>query len=228
MSNLGKGARQLWYESRFKSSEELPPYTIIKFIYGDIIEQLVLFLAELSGHKVSAQQEEVTIDGIKGHIDADIDGVTVDVKSASTYSFKKFKDGTLQDNDSFGYYEQLAGYCEARTTDGAWLAMDKTLGHLTYLEAPLDDLKALNIADRIKYLKIALASDIEPERCHEDEPEGKSGNRKLGTVCSYCNHKDRCWAESNSGLGLRTFQYSSGPIFMTHVAKEPNVRETTF
>jgi hypothetical protein len=106
--------------------------------------------------------------------------------------------------------------------------MDKTLGHLTYLEAPLDDLKALNIAERIDYLKSVLASDEVPERCYDDEPDGKSGNRKLGVVCSYCPHKFRCWSDSNNGIGLREFQYSSGPIWLTTVKVEPKVKETTF
>ena len=229
MSNIGKGARQLWYDKRYGREDDLPPATIFKFIYGDLIESLLLFLSRMSGHSVTHRQAEVVVDGIKGHIDADIDGVTVDVKSASTHSFRKFADGSLVEDDPFGYIEQLAGYCEARQTDGAFLAADKQNGHIAYLPISKSDLKAtVNVKERIKFLKSAVESDDIPERCYDDEPEGASGNRALGVNCSYCPHRGRCWSDSNNGLGLRTFLYSNGPKFLTKVAREPKVREVTF
>jgi hypothetical protein len=229
MSNIGKGARQLWYDKRYGREEDLPPSTIFKFIYGDIIESLLLFLAKMSGHSVTHRQAEVAIDGVKGHIDADIDGVTVDVKSASTHSFRKFADGTLTDNDPFGYVEQIAGYAQARDTDGAFLAADKQNGHITYLPIDRETLKAtVNVNERIACLKKAVDSEVPPGRCYPDEEEGASGNRALGVNCSYCSHNKRCWADSNNGMGLRTFLYANGPKFLTKVVREPKVREVTF
>lgn len=228
MSNIGKGARQLWYESRYEPNETLAPHTLVKFMFGDILETLVLFLARVGGHNVSSEQAEVDVNGIKGHIDADIDGVTVDVKSASTFSFRKFANGTLADDDPFGYVDQLAGYCKGRDTDGAFIAIDKQNGHIAYLPYAKEDLAGINIEDRIDYLKAVLESDVEPVRCYQDEPDGESGNRKLGVNCSYCAFKDRCWAEANDGVGLRTFLYSNGPRYLTNVEREPKVMEVTF
>lgn len=228
MSNIGKGARQLWYEKRFESDEKFEGPTLIKFIIGDIAESLVLFLAELSGHAVTDQQAEVSVDGIKGHIDADIDGVTVDVKSASPFAFKKFKYGTIKDDDPFGYIDQLGGYSKARGTSGAFLALEKVSGHLAYLEFTPEELGVGGIEGRIEYLKQAVESPEPPERCYQDEPEGASGNRALGVNCSYCAFKHRCWSDANGGLGLRTFLYSNGPKFLTNVAREPKVHEVTF
>jgi hypothetical protein len=228
MSNIGKGARQLWYEKRYGSDETFTAPTLIKFMFGDIIEQLVLFLATLSGHSVTALQDEVNLQGITGHIDADIDGTTVDVKSASTHSFRKFEDGSLAENDPFGYVEQLAGYCEARDTDGAFLAVDKQNGHIAHLKFSKEELKVFDIKSRIEYIKSIVEQPTEPERCYSDEEEGKSGNRSLGVNCSYCPFKNRCWADSNDGLGLRTFLYASRPKFLTKVVKEPQVREVSF
>jgi len=228
MSNIGKGARQLWYQKRYGDGEEIPPHTLIKFMFGDIIEQLVLFLAALGGHSVSSTQAEVALDGIKGHIDADIDGVTVDVKSASTHAFKKFADGTLAENDPFGYVEQLAGYCTARETDGAFIAVDKQNGHVTYLPFSKEELDVFDVKSRIAWIKEVVESDVEPERCYPDEPMGESGNRALGVNCSYCPFKHKCWADSNGGLGLRTFLYAKGPVYLTNVEVEPKVREVTF
>lgn len=228
MSNIGKGARQLWYDKRYGNEETIPPHTLVKFMFGDIIEQMLIFLARAAGHTVSAEQAEVVVDGVKGHIDADIDNVTVDVKSASTHAFRKFNDGTLAENDPFGYVEQLAGYCEARSTDGAFLAVDKQNGHIAYLPFTKDELKVFDVKSRIEYIKGVVESDEVPERCYPDEEDGKSGNRALGVNCSYCSHKNRCWADSNGGLGLRTFLYASGPKFLTRVVREPNVKEITF
>ena len=66
-----------------------------------------------------------------------------------------------------------------------------------------------------------VAEKQPPERPYKDVADGMSGNRKLGTMCSYCQFKTLCWP------GLRTFVYSSGPVFMTKVVKTPNVLETT-
>lgn len=225
MSNIGKGARQLWYESRFEPNEKFEGPTLIKFIMGDIAESLVLFLAEVSGHSVTAKQLEVSVNGIKGHIDSDIDGVTVDVKSTSPFQFKKFKTGSLIEDDPFGYIDQLGGYCKSRGTSGAFLALNKVDGHLAYLELTPEELGVSRVSDRIEYLKQELAKDEPPERCYQDVPEGASGNKVLGVNCSYCAFKDRCWADSNGGIGLRTFLYSSGPKFFTKVLREPKVYE---
>lgn len=231
MSNLGKGDRQIWYELNGNlKTEPLPPATKLKFLFGDIWEAIVLFLAKEAGHEVTHEQEEVVVDDIVGHMDAVVDGVVVDVKTASKFAFKKFKDGTLQENDAFGYYEQLAGYAHALGgIDGAWLAVEKEQGHLALLHAPKEELQSLNIKARIEHLKAVVANPEPPERCYPDEEMGKSGNRVLGVNCSYCPFKFECWKDSNNGVGLRTFLYSKGPTHFTHVEKEPkDIYEVTF
>lgn len=230
MSNLGKGDRQLWYDINEPSADELTPSNKIKFLFGDILELLLLFLAEEAGHKVERKQEQVNVDGISGSLDAVIDNVVVDCKSASTPSFKKFKSGGLAEDDPFGYMEQLGGYVEGvgGDKDGAFLVIDKTLGNIHLDHHDNAELKQLRIPDRITHLKEVVSSEVLPERCYPDRDEGKSGNRVLGVNCSYCAHKFKCWKDSNGGIGLRTFAYSKGPTYFTHVAKEPNVLELTF
>lgn len=228
MSNLGKGDRALWYDKHLGATETFSGHTLIKFMFGELVEQMVLFLAAASGHKVTRQQQEVELDGIVGHIDANIDGTTIDVKSASTYAFRKFKDGTLPDNDSFGYMEQLAGYATAEDTDGGFLAVDKQNGHIAYLPYSKEDLGGLRIRDRIDHIKKVVDSPEIPPRCYKDKEDGASGNRVLDVNCSYCPFKFECWKESNGGIGLRTFLYSDGPRHFTSVQREPKVHEVTF
>lgn len=230
MSNLGKGDRQLYYEMKTSEPKEvLTASTLIKFMFGDILELMLLYLAEEAGHVVTHKQEKVEVDGVVGSCDAVIDGVLVDCKSASSFAYLKFKNGTLAENDSFGYMEQLAGYSAGLGgLDGAFLAIDKTLGHICLDYHPIEELETYRITDRIQHLKGVLASDVLPDRCYPDKPDGESGNRALGVNCSYCPFKFKCWSDANGGIGLRTFLYSSGPKHLTQVVKEPRVQELTF
>jgi hypothetical protein len=96
MSVIGKPPRQLWYDKYSpKEKKEDDAGLNLKFLYGHIIEHLVLYLAELAGHKIEDQQKKIEIDGITGHIDSKIDGEICDVKSASSFSFKKFQSGEI-------------------------------------------------------------------------------------------------------------------------------------
>lgn len=232
LSNIGKPDRQLWYDLNYEGEvEPLPPETLIKFMYGDILEHMMLLFVREAGHTVEMEQAEVEVEGIKGHPDAVIDGVVVDVKSASAFSFEKFRSGALLEDgkDPFGYVHQLAGYVEAINpdADGAFLAVEKTLGKLCLLKIPNDVLRQYQVRDRITHIKSVVASEEVPPRCYEPKPEGKSGNYILQTGCSYCSHKFHCWADANEGQGLRTFLYSNGPKYFTHVEREPRVIEGT-
>lgn len=221
-SALGKPDRQIWYDAHPDGTKEgFTAKTYFKFLYGDVIEQLVLFLAKEAGHVVERTQEEIEVDGVKGHIDAIIDGVVVDVKSASPYSYKKFKAQTITEDDPFGYVQQLAGYSETLTPGqgAAWVAFDKVHGDICVSPLSATITREHRPAERIAHLKEVIGNPEPPARCYSDEPDGKSGNRKLPTACSYCSHKWRCWPN------LRGFMYASSPRFLTKVVNEPNVPE---
>jgi hypothetical protein len=223
-SNLGRPDRQLWYGAHSESREEFTGKTLFKFLYGDVIEQLLLLLVKEAGHTVTDEQKEIEVDGVKGHIDAIIDGVTVDVKSASPMSYAKFEKGTLFESDPFGYIGQISGYASVLTpeTGGAFLAFDKVHGSICVLKVGPSITNQFNVPERIKHLRGVLAVDKPPKRCYTDEEDGKSGNRKLNTQCSYCAFKNECWP------GLRTFLYSGKPRFLTTVVREPkDIKEVT-
>lgn len=222
-SSLGRPDRQLWFMAHPEegSQEKVTAKTYFKFLYGDVIEALLLFLVKEAGHVVEREQEEIEVEGVKGHIDAIIDGTVVDVKSASPFGFKKFKEGRVLEEDPFGYVQQLAGYADVLTpgVGAAWLAMDKVSGDLcvsTLSSSVIDDNRP---APRIDHLREVIASDEVPALCHDPVPFGKSGNEKLPTPCSYCPFKFRCHPS------LRAFAYSSGPVFLTRVVEEPKVFE---
>ena len=219
--------RKLWYKiNRTDEGEELTPNTFLKFFYGDMIEELVLQLAIASGHDVTGEQDRLDVHGVKGHRDAVIDGMTVDVKSCSSYAFKKFKEGRLRDDDPFGYISQLSSYVYAGQNDplvtdkvrGAFLAVDKQNGHI-----------CLDVYDFTEELKTKEEEILEtiymvdgeiPEERIPTVPQSKSSeNTKLSMQCSYCEFKFLCWEN------LRTFIYSSGPEYLVDVVQEPRVPE---
>jgi hypothetical protein len=228
MSNIGRKSRQLWFDTRAEDtqSENIPAHIFIKFLYGHLLEEIVLFLIRLSGHTVTNEQKEVTVNGIKGHMDCVIDGEVVDIKTASSYAFKKFKDGTLAEQDTFGYLAQLAGYEAAEgTNSGGFLALNKESGELT-LYRP-DDFDKPNIKKRITEIKKIVKLDTPPELCYNPIPDGKAGNMKLPRECTYCRHKFECHKDSNEGQGLRVFKYSDGLRYFTQTPNVPKVIEVT-
>lgn len=219
LSNLGESCdRKLWYSVNCAElAEKLSGPTRIKFLIGDITERVILFLARLAGHSVTDEQKEVTLHDVKGHIDAKIDDHLVDVKSASPFSFRKFEDGLTPDTDAFGYLSQLGGYGKAEgDTRGSFLAVDKVLGTLALdtHEFPETDYEA-----KVNHARSVIDMSTPPERGYEDEADGMSGNRKLGTKCSYCAFRETCWP------GLRTYLYSGRPRYLTVVRRDPKVPE---
>jgi len=233
LSGMGKGVRQLWYGHRRKESPIPKPSDKLKFLFGDITEELLLFLVKKAGHAVTEEQQEVIIDGVVGHKDCRIDGVTTDIKSASPFAFKKFTTGALfqPGNDPFGYRQQVSSYAQGDSKvpfeeydeQVALLVMDKSSGDLCLVM--IDDLLQPDAVATVKEVKRAVLSDNIPDRCYEPEPEGKSGNMKLSKNCFYCIDKEECWKDMNDGKGLRKFKYSKGLTYLTHVEKEPQVEE---
>ena len=225
LSSIGKPTRQLWYD-KHSSSEARPlaPSTRIKFLYGHILEDLLILLSRVAGHTVTEEQKQVEVEGIKGHQDCKIDGALVDCKSASGYAFKKFANNRLADDDPFGYIAQISAYSAGNNVKEAYfLAIDKQHGNLALTR--VHDLEMIDAKERVKYLKNVLESKTVPDRCYSDIPEGISGNRKLAIGCVFCPHKRECWSDANNGQGLRAFKYEKGPTYLTQVSKEPRVQE---
>ena len=225
MSNIGKPARQLWFDQKTESeNRRLDPSLFIKFLYGHLLEEVLLLLVRMSGNKVTDEQKEIEVSGLKGHMDCKINGEVVDIKSASGFSFSKFAKGLLAEDDPFGYLAQLTAYEHAEGTDnGGFLVINKETGQLCFYQP--EELDKPNITKHIKDLKHKLTLVNPPALCYQPIPEGKSGNMKLPKNCSYCPHKFECHRDSNDGKGLRTFRYAKGNVYFTKVRKSPKVDE---
>ena len=226
MSNIGRPDRQLYFDMHSDNTTTgvEHPSVQIRFLYGHILEQLVLLLVKAAGHSVANEQGEVEVDGIKGSMDCVIDGEVIDVKSASDFAFKKFTEGKLAEDDPFGYLAQLAGYeADHGTHEGGFLVINKSTGALClyrpdYLDKP-------NIHTRIERCKELETLDNPPELCYPTVSKGEAGNETINRLCKFCKHKTECHKDSNDGKGLRLFRYSNGIEHFTTVVKEPKVEE---
>ena len=235
LSQMGeKCPCQLWHSIHSPSlGEKLPAPALIKYTYGHVIEALVIAMAKAAGHEVTGEQDELHLLGVKGHRDCVIDGCVVDVKSASSMAYQKFKTGTIKMDDPFGYLAQLDGYVVASIDDplvrvkdrGYLLAVDKTLGHMCLYEHRIrkQDDGTPEIIERIRRYKEIIGRDTSPNCTCQTVPDGKSGNIRLGTVASYNPFKHCCAGVRQEKL--RTFLYASGPVYLTKVVRKPDVPE---
>lgn len=225
LSQLGpRCPRALWYSVNHPELEEqLPAYARIKYAFGHVVEHFVIGLAKAAGHTVEGEQDEIHVDGVLGHRDCIIDGVIVDVKSAASRSFLKFKTGSIAEDDPFGYLDQIDAYVLGSVDDprvlvkdrGYLLAVDKQLGHLALYEHKI---RPRTITERIRLYREIVQQPHEPDCSCEVVPDGESGNIKLGTKAAYSSYKHCCFPT------LRTFLYSDGPRYLTKVVKQPSYR----
>lgn len=229
LSQMGKRCPcALWHSIHHPElAEPLPPWATVKYSFGHVLEALAIGLSKAAGHEVTGEQDELTLDGIVGHRDCVIDGCIVDVKSAASRSFQKFKSKDFAQDDSFGYLEQLDGYVVASRNDplvrhkdkGYILAIDKQLGHMVLYEHEVTDERERVLRARIEEYKLIIERDHPPACGCSTEPIGASGNIGLDLKARYSPYKYCCFPS------LRTFIYSNGPVYLTKVIRKPDVPE---
>jgi len=201
MSNLGRPTCQLWFE---KNKPELasakPNNFMMNMMLGDIVEAVFKGLLKASGVKYEEPENvELEVDDTKinGTYDLVIDDAVDDIKSASSWSYdNKFESfETLSQGDAFGYIAQLVGYAKASNKKvGGWWVVNKANGKFKYVSAKnVDATKEMN---KIK-ATVQKVKENKFERCFEPVEEtfrGKpTGNKVLGTNCSFCDYKNSCW-----------------------------------
>lgn len=222
LSKMGQSCPcALWHSVNAPDiAEALPPWAEFKYRYGDIIETFAITLAKATGHTVTGEQDHVTVDGISGHRDCVIDGCIVDVKSASSQSYLKFKDGSIRTSDSFGYLDQLDGYLLGSADDPlvtvkdrAYLwVIDKQLGHMCLYE---HHLRKDSIRNRISESKRIVGSPVPPKCTCGTVAEGAAGNERLDKISGYNPYKWGCKPH------VRKFIYAKGPVYLTKVVVRP-------
>lgn len=222
MSNIGRPLCQLQMEAKGIKGEGMPYNAKMRNTFGDLIEALAIFVLKSAGVKIDSEQKEVEYkfenESIKGRLDVEIDNQIWDIKSASPFAFeKKFGEAggfnEVIKDDSFGYASQGFLYAESeRKSFGGWIAINKSTGEWAICETPQLDTEYKNIAIKTAIDNYnALKTNAPFKKCFEPIVEtfrGKpTGNKILGTACSFCPYKLPCWGE---GLQLLQQQQSKG------------------
>lgn len=224
-SEIGEDClRKMWYKFHTpEAGESITPSTRIKFLYGDMLESLVLQLAQDAGHTVTHKQEVVeyvhsaTGWRVRGRLDARIDGIPIDVKSVTKMSERKFHSGLI--DDPFGYYGQLNGYASVlKSEEAGFVTIQKELGHINYFPITVDpEAFGYGMARAVKAVE---TTDPTTLKVKDPVPQSAtSKNMKLCTACSYCPFKLNCFPE------VRAFAYSGKVEYLTKVVDTPRVPE---
>jgi hypothetical protein len=202
MSNIGKPTCQLWFEKN-KPEEALPfPNNfVMNMMLGDIVESVFKGLLRQAGVAFEDSKKvsmDLTIDSnIEGTYDIIMDDAVDDIKSASDWSYRnKFESfDTLANGDAFGYVGQLAGYAQALNKKaGGWWVINKSNGSFKYVPAT-----GLDLTKEVDKLSdnVSVVQSNKFKRCFDAVEEtfrGKpTGNKILGTTCSFCRFKHSCW-----------------------------------
>jgi hypothetical protein len=145
-SNIGRPICQLLLEQAgIQGSSET---NTIRNLYGDLVEDVLMFVLHAAGVPIVSEQELVSIElagaQIQGTLDVVIDfgndPRVWDIKSASDWSFKNKFDLPFEkflEQDTFGYADQLFLYSAARGCKaGGWIVKNKSDGQIRVVEAP--------------------------------------------------------------------------------------------
>jgi hypothetical protein len=233
MSNIGRPLCQLQMEKKYATDSTVgyaDNYnTKLRNLYGDIIEAVVVMLLRVVKVNIQGVQGKVKLKtkyfDIKGTYDIIIDDKVYDIKSASSFSFRnKFGQGfqSIANDDVFGYLPQ--GYLYAQSLKknfGGWIVINKETGEMLITEPPREDSKFKREAlKRANTNMKALMKDEPFERQFELKNEkfgrNETGNKVLGTVCSYCQYKHKCWGDDIQYLPQQQSK-SANPTYYWYV-----------
>jgi|TARA_R110000824_G_scaffold26556_1_gene91092 CRISPR/Cas system-associated exonuclease Cas4 (RecB family) len=228
LSSVGSPCkRRTWYRiNRTQEAEPLKPQLLGLFFYGDLLETLILALARAAGHDVQGEQDRLSVAGVKGHRDAVIDGMTIDVKSSSRYGMQKFMKHQLREDDPYGYISQLSSYVAAGKDDplvtnkseGAFLVVQKDTFNLCLDTYDFTE-EVKNKDKEVEAVKAIITGELPTDRIEPIPTSPTSENTKLTFACAGCEFRKICWPEA------RVFQYSSGKEYLIDVVKQPKVPE---
>jgi len=220
MSGLGRPICQQILE-REKHIEDMDYNALFRFLFGDIVESVLVLIMEQADVDIVEKQKAVKLT-IAGHeVNGTLDlimrdelGVEKvwDVKSASEWAFKFKYTGyggydKIKEDDPFGYIMQGHLYAEATGLPfGGWVVVNKSSGEVAMVEAPdwQDEDRRLYMADAEKRVKRLLDPDpnfVKPFKSEFETYKVKgevirTGNKTLPKICGMCGHRSHCWSKA--------------------------------
>jgi hypothetical protein len=227
LSGIGKCLRGQAYTMHGHKPNQPAPQAKMKFLYGDIVEALVVILAKHAGVLLSDEQKEVHLEDVMGHIDGIVlhDDIKYlfECKSMSEQSFKRFVQVGMSD-DPFGYVSQANSYAYALGLDHiVWVGVCKSTGKMHEEIRKVDTDLAKRTIENIRRLKscrnptqfdrFPAKEETFGRKTKKNGMDNRTGNILLDTGCGYCNHNRTCWgSEVTLFLRGKTFKHYVGDI----------------
>lgn len=233
MSGLGKPLCQQVCD-KHGIPETMQYNSIVRFLFGDLTEALLMLALREAGIEIVDYQKEVELElegiTIKGTLDViirDRSGKEQvwDIKSASDWAFKNKFTGFggyehMKNDDPFGYIMQ--GFLYAEATDlpfGGWIVINKSSGEVAVVEAYdwTGKDKEAYLKDARERVKFLSDPDVQTFRPFPDEFETykrkgeiiRTGNKVLSKECGLCGYKAHCWP--NAVLHPRVTSQAKSP-----------------
>lgn len=211
LSSIGRCIRQQAYNvlGVEENGKQIDSRARMIFFAGDMAEIAIVQVAKLAGCDIidcGADQKTIVLDGIEGHPDGIYNdyphsnlSYLLEVKSMSSFSFKDFERGILQE----GYQYQINAYMEALGLSQAIVvALNKDAGVLAEMIVSKDAAVVSDIKKRISFLKNVKADKL-PER-----PFGPNEKGHLPWNCLYCGHWKTCWPKAEKILVSNKYKLS--------------------
>tara|TARA_E500000318_G_scaffold90462_1_gene88381 strand:- start:1014 stop:1898 length:885 start_codon:yes stop_codon:yes gene_type:complete len=217
MSGLGRPLCQQLME-REGYTEEVDYNSVLRFLFGDITEAILMLVLRESGCKIVDFQKEVELplgdSTIKGTLDVVLEDETGtkkvwDIKSASEWAFRyKYKAGyeKMKEDDLFGYLMQGHLYSEALGMPfGGWIVINKSSGEVAVVEVPdwQEEDRELYMKDARSRIKQLVNPNTKVTK-FKSEPEmvkiagfsEPTGNKILAKPCTFCGFRKHCWPKA--------------------------------
>lgn len=192
LSSIGRCVRQQAYNvlGFEQNGKTIDARAKMVFFQGDIVELAIVQLAKAAGCDIMGigmSQSRVEIDGIVGHPDGLLrDSGTnylLEVKSMSSYGFKEFERGVIDD----GYRFQVNAYMEALALEKVLMvAYNKDAGLIAEKIISKDPDIVKDIQNRIKIIKAATKDKL-PKRPYAPNDKGF-----YPWNCLYCGFHGTC------------------------------------
>lgn len=187
-SSIGKCLRQQAYKllGFEQNGKEIDSRSKMVFFQGDLAEIAIIMIAKQAGCEIKAcgnAQETLEFDGMRGRADGILDGHVVEVKSMSSFSFRDFERGIIDDS----YRMQCHAAMMALNLDKAVIVgLNKDAGVLHEMIISKDPAIVKDMEERLDTLKKCSKEDL-PYRPYA--PDEKSF---YPWQCLYCAFWKTC------------------------------------
>ena len=206
-SNVGKPCCQLQAEAAGIEKNPMPYNHIMRMMLGDLSEVLLNLMLKLSGANITGAKTKVKwklaadLPVVEGENDIEIDGKVYDIKSASpwAYEYKWLKGcSSIGEEDNFGYIGQLLSYSVSQgKPPGGWVVLNKSTGEVIVVEFQMPKEEIKEVIKKCRTNTRIIQENHTFTKCFEDFEETfngkKTGNKRLPTICGFCQFIRHCW-----------------------------------